>query len=203
MATGTVTPSPPPDLLLQVEQEIAKLILANAQVLAKRCAEACVQQVWAAASSQAAVSTSLDLLQPPQAATAAEPSEAADVAVRPLGPPTAEAAAVSDSQPFAANDDEDLWGNFLQADADASVTSVKGNLRKGKGKGPPLPSNMQAPRSPAPKAASQGLVRRNSGMTELKARVEAEGLRKDREEAKEITDLDLSQLLGGFSRCPA
>lgn len=200
MATGTVTPSPPPDLLLQVEQEIAKLILANAQVLAKRCAEACVQQVWAAASSQAAVSTSLDLLQPPQAATAAEPSEAADVAV-PLGPPgpaeasaASQAAAVSDSQPFAANDDEDLWGNFLQADADASVTSVKGNLRKGKGKGPPLPSNMQAPRSPAPKAASQGLVRRNSGMTELKARVEAEGLRKDREEAKEITDLDLSQI---------
>ena len=50
---------------------------------------------------------------------------------------------------------------------------------KGKGKGPPPPKAKATA-----KALPEGLQRRQSGMSELLARVEAEGQRKDREEAK-------------------
>eukprot|EP00434_Breviolum_minutum_P009487 symbB.v1.2.008354.t3/scaffold524.1/size192337/3 len=201
---------PPADLLLQVEQEIAKLILANAEVLAKRCAETCVQQVWAAAAAQVATPTP-EFPKKTEADSVAEPElpkepeapviaaeQKADSVAEPELPKEPEApviAAEQKEQPEApmeafTGDEEDPWDFFLQADVDAEA-KVKGKT-KGKGKGPPLPA--KAASRAVPKTPPVPVVRRNSGICELKARVEAEGQRKDREEAKEISDVDLSQI---------
>jgi len=40
--------SPPPDLMNKVRHELQLLFVANAEMLAAKCTEACVQQVWAA-----------------------------------------------------------------------------------------------------------------------------------------------------------
>lgn len=54
---------PPPDLTDKVREELQRLFAANAEVLAARCTEACVQQVWAACVARLA--SQADSLLPP------------------------------------------------------------------------------------------------------------------------------------------
>ncbi|CAJ1374647.1 unnamed protein product, partial [Effrenium voratum] len=133
----------------------------------------------------------------PEAALAPEPKqEAAEPAV-PEPEPKPEAALAPEpkqeaTEPAVQEPEPKREGELLEAaDAMNSMPEGKG---KGKGKGKPPPPAPKAKPKGAPKAAPKVMPTAGCGMSELLKRVEAIGEKKDREESKEIEDIDLSQI---------
>ncbi|CAJ1441474.1 unnamed protein product [Effrenium voratum] len=135
----------------------------------------------------------------PEAALAPEPKqEAAEPAV-PEPEPKPEAALAPEpkqeaTEPAVQEPEPKREGELLEAaDAMNSMPEAKGK-GKGKGKGKPPPPAPKAKPKGAPKAAPKVMPTAGCGMSELLKRVEAIGEKKDREESKEIEDIDLSQI---------
>eukprot|EP00929_Paragymnodinium_shiwhaense_P083199 TRINITY_DN44234_c0_g2_i1.p1 TRINITY_DN44234_c0_g2~~TRINITY_DN44234_c0_g2_i1.p1 ORF type:complete len:638 (+),score=136.12 TRINITY_DN44234_c0_g2_i1:166-1914(+) len=77
---------PPPELLASVQEQMFQLIVANAQVLAARCAESCVEEVWNTAfrcRSLQAAEVAAALEEAPVKAAAREASKSAEADARP------------------------------------------------------------------------------------------------------------------------